>query len=795
VSVAPTGRTATGAVTGRPATGAGFATVLVLTVTLAVAVFVLVMAAVLLHSHPFTRGLGVFAGHVNQQNQHAKTDLYLLAWIVIAPLSLIAVPRLADRIAAGPDGSALGGLTATLAATLLGVLIAVRISHRLPWGDGLATVAVADGLWLVAAAVVLHRAARGRGGRWASIAAAPPAPARTMAIVWSVTAGLAFVALLCVTARSSLHPVPLGLGAVAVAAAAAAGSRWARAGLGRGARRSLDAVAVVLLALAVPNLVVFHASGALPNIYAPPGVIADQQNYLLGSANQLLGGGALLVNVPVSQYGVGLIDFLYGWFHLVGIGYGTAGLLDGILTALFYIAGYGVLRAAGVGPLLSAVALAVAVAVLIDGMLYGVGALPETGPLRFGLPMALVAVVVAGARWRAPRAASAAALVVLGISAIWAFEAFAYTVVTFAALTAGELWLARPAAPRRWLGRRLAAAVGACVAAHVLLAVATLLGTGRLPDWGQYLTYLHSFLLGGVAGAISYGFANWSPGLAVGVGALACAAAIVLLMRRAPAVARREAPRLLALIGLTAYTVALLSYVDNRSLTYLLDYVSLPLLLAAVLWLDLALAMRHELARAVRRGALVFAVAVAAVMVSAAWPAIGHNFSQSALAHAYPGGGARAAIDRLLHPPPIDPRAPVGVGLLDRYVPGTRALVVLPLEPDLGVEILMRARRANALFIGDPVDDSLVPSLWLTRLRGEVARLRVGQRLLIDSDTLLVAAGLRAHPSIDPVAAPIDGGNQELEWLVQAIDARFVMAPIVRGTAGMMVAQLVARGH
>ena len=98
---------------------------------------------------------------------------------------------------------------------------------------------------------------------------------------------------------------------------------------GRRGGRVIDVVMIVVLALAIPNVIVYTSTGALPNIYFPPGVIADQQNYLLGSANQLLGGGALLVNVPVSQYGVGLIYFLDGWFHLVHIGYGTAGLLDG----------------------------------------------------------------------------------------------------------------------------------------------------------------------------------------------------------------------------------------------------------------------------------------------------------------------------------------------------------------------------------------------------------------------------------------------------------------------------------
>ena len=100
---------------------------------------------------------------------------------------------------------------------------------------------------------------------------------------------------------------------------------------------------------------------------------------------------------------------------------------------------------------------------------------------------------------------------------------------------------------------------------------------------------------------------------------------------------------------------------------------------------------------------------------------------------------------RLLHPPPIDPRAPVGVRLLDRYVPGHRALIVLPVDPDLGVEILMRGGRTNSMFIGDPVDDSLVPSLWMQQAHAPRSPgLRAGQRLLIDEGTLLVLRGLCA---------------------------------------------------
>jgi hypothetical protein len=766
----------------------GYGPTLAITVTLAVAAFLLVMSLVILSTHPQVAGLGAFTGLVNQQNQTAKSLLYVLAFVVILPLAVIAVPRLADALAAGPNAPALATLAAALAGSLAAVLIVIRISHSLPWGDGLTVVLAGVALWSVVAAAVLRRAGRDRP--WPGLLRLAPA-----ALAVSLGAGvLVFGGLLCVTSSGSLNPVPLALGAALGLALLAAGPRVRLPPLPRRPGRVADAVIVVITALAIANIVVFHATGRLPSIYFPPGVIQNQQDYLLGSTNQLLGGGALLDTVPVSQYGVGLIYFLAGWFHLAPIGYGTLGALDGILTALFYIAGYAVLRIAGVRRLLAGAALAVGVVGLLYGMRYAVGSLPETGPLRFGLPMALVLAAVTGARW--PRRRTGAALTglcVMGISAIWAFEAFAYTVVVFAAIAAVQSWLRPPGRRRRWLARQAALAIGACVLAHILLALATLLGTGRLPDWSQYLAYIRSFLLGGQAGAISYGFAPWSPGLAVGAAALASAAAILLLVRRAPELVRRRPVWLVALSGTTAYTVALLSYTDNRSSTYLLAYVALPLLIAGALWLALLLELPGARSRAAWRGGLAFAVAVATLVIAAAWPLAGHNFSDTALAHLRPGGHPVAAVRRLWHPPPIDPRAPEGVRLLDRHVPGQRALIILPTVPDLAVEILIRGRRASSMFIGDPVDDSLVPSVWRPRLTAEVARLRAGQRLLVNDGTLAVLAGLRAHPFVDPARHPIDGGDQEDEWLLRQIGRRFAIQPIVRGRGGLIIAELAPR--
>ena len=200
---------------------------------------------------------------------------------------------------------------------------------------------------------------------------------------------------------------------------------------------AIDAAIIFVCLLAVPDLVIFGADsgyGVFTNV-----VIQFHHDFFLGPVNEVLHGSAVLVDTA-SQYGVGSLYFLAGWFQVAPIGYGTLGFLDGSLFALFFATGYCVMRVAGASRLLAAGALLLAVIILIYNLSFHVGSLPQHGPLRLG-PDDRDPGRGGGGRWpRRSGTALAAQLLVVAVSSIWALEAFAYTAVTFAAIACFRAW-------------------------------------------------------------------------------------------------------------------------------------------------------------------------------------------------------------------------------------------------------------------------------------------------------------------------------------------------------------------
>jgi hypothetical protein len=733
------------------------------------------------------------------QNQDAETRLYLLGYFVILPLAIVAGARLADRIASGPNRAGLGLLTGILAVTLSGLILAVRVSAKLPWGDGVGVLLGAALIWSVIAAVLLLRAARPEP--WPALLRHTDAAGA----VWTLTAILAFGILLAVTTPGSIDPFALAVGAAAVV-----GFVWLseRVALPRPKRRwgiAVDLAVITVVVLAVIDLVVFRSGadigGAIQN-----GIIRFHQNFLLGPANEVLGGDAMLVDTA-SQYGVGSIYFLAGWFQLAPIGYGTFGFLSGLIAGLLFAAGYGVLRMAGTSRLLSAGAIAVGVITLIYNLIYGIGGIPQSGPIRFGMPMVLiVAAVIAARRPRLAGPAWIASLAIAALASIWALEAFAYTLAVLAVLACLEAYLGPPGGRLRRLLLQAAQVLAACVAAQLLFALATLALAGQLPDWGQYLAYLRRFVIGPL-GDFTFDIAPWSPGLAVGAAYLVSAAAIVQLAWRRRELVERERVAFVALAGTTAYGIALFSYFDNRSGNNIVPLVSLPLLLAAALWLGLVLRQREAVPRAARRTGLALGLSAAALAVSVAWSSVPEAYPRSALAHVIPGGSSlNGALHRLWNPPPLDGRATEGEQLLDRFSPGPRPIVLV--DPDLTTEILIRTERTNDLPLGDAWEDSFVPGQRLPGLREAVDEMRPGDRILTEPEALVALARLRRNPEIDPLKAPnkvlypgvpigILPARGELArlqlWALRRIGERFRLRRISRPEGDLVVVELEPR--
>ncbi len=713
-------------------------------------------------------------------HNNAETLVFVVSFALLVPLAAHFGPRLADRIAAGPNGAALAALAPLLTLALLGLAVAVKVSERLPWGGGLEVMLVALLVWWAFAAVVVAVALRRPSAAFARLA--PGA-----GLLWLCVAALVLVGAVAFATLGSLAALPIALGALITAAVVLGYGRVELPRLPRGLGRGYDAGAALLILLAVPNMVIFSPED--PSQAYLTDVIQFHQDFFLGPASHVVGGGAMLVDT-LSQYGVVSIDFIAGWFELVGISNGTLGILDGILSGVVFAAAYLVMRAAGASRPLATVAMVVALIVLVWGLIYPIGALLQQGAIRFGMPMAVLAATVAELRWpRLALPARAVTLLFVGLSAVWALEAFGYTVLTFTALIVARAALLEPGGRRRWLLRRAAEGVAACVAAHLVFAIVTLVWAGELPHWGQYLNTLAEFLGGGF-GDLTYDFSPWSPGLAVGALLIASAIATTLLIVRARAFAVGERVAVVVLAGSTAYGIGLFSYLVNRSADHIIPYVSLPILIVIVIWIALLLRHPELTGVVVRRTALALAGAVATLLVAIAWSGAGTHLSESAIAYLPPGGKSmRAAIDRLADPPDLTPGASEAEELLDGYWPGEKEAAVL-VDSDLGIEALARTGRINLIPLSDPWEDSFVADARVGDVDAALEEMEAGDLLLIDANAARAFAGYRRHP-----AAPVDILQPGLailqSYALQQLATRFRLRTVATAPGGLEVVELV----
>jgi hypothetical protein len=490
----------------------------------------------------------------------------------------------------------------------------------------------------------------------------------------------------------------------------------------RGPTAAVDAIVVILAAL-----VVFFVA-------PPTEILAENQNYFLGPALDVLHGHPMLVST-FSQYGVGMVDALAAVFLLVPIGYGTFTLLLATLTVGLFTVFYVILRWSTRSLLVAVLGLSTVVALDVFGQILFYAYFPSTGVLRFGLPWLVILCSLAAARTaRHERLFDTLELALVAIAVVWSGEAGAYCLGTASVLACLRAALVEGSARRRLLDGARRVAVLFAVAAFSVLAFTLVLklATGVWPDWGGYLEYIQLYTIGNFGALL---IVPWSPGLLIGCLYTVSAVVIVLLVMTRPAFVRERVATFRAATGLTALGVLVYTYFLGRSHPNNVIHVSPPAIALVFVWFDLA--------RSTLNSRAVAAAASAAVVFFAASVVVGEheNFdvkypstALGALLGTGPPLGAR--LQSLWHNPVSESATPRAVALIKSLRPPRDGLVVL-MFPTVVTEVLLRLGIANAVTSSNPAQEAL-SQRGAARVSADVAALRPGAIVVIDgSETLL----------------------------------------------------------
>lgn len=448
---------------------------------------------------------------------------------------------------------------------------------------------------------------------------------------------------------------------------------------------------------------------AVPDIRSAGYLLIHHQGFYLGPVNAMMHGQPML-DGTWSQYGVGVMDALRAMFAVVPMGYGGMSLIVTAWTAAQYVLIYATLRLAIRSQVLVAAIVGTAIVSQLLGPDFTAVTLPSTSALRFGLTYLVIALAVLAAHYPTrARALRILQIVVVGVSAVWSFEALIYTGAAFGLIVIVTELGAGPGAVRRVVRTGLIAA-GAVVGAVLAYSGWSLATHGNV-DWGPYLEYVKLYSLDGFSHSP---MTFISPGPLMGAAIFLSIAGTIHLARSHPSVATPE--QLVALAGFGGAAVAFYTYYLGSSIPANLRPCLMPIVAVGGLWASLLLQARPAPARIGALGAILLAMAMLAVMD---WSKVKGRWADTAFAQAVPyadgkrpGGEGRSIITSaklLWRQPVLNARAPGGVALLDRHLPAGAPALVLT-EPDLTTEILVRADRRNLLPTAHPLEDDLLDS-------------------------------------------------------------------------------------
>jgi hypothetical protein len=504
------------------------------------------------------------------------------------------------------------------------------------------------------------------------------------------------------------------------------------------------------------------------------------QSFYLGPVNEVEAGRSMLVDVTC-QYGVGVIYFLAAAFKLLFLRshYGPFTALLVTLTTLQFLLLYWIVRRIFQSRVLAMYCLVALVILSRIGFYHEDNIVfPSVGPLRFGLPLLILAAgFVRRSRpsSRCPWGWIEAGL--LGVASIWSLETFVYSLAALGFSTVAEAWALRTSlldfALRCLRGAlRPTIAIAAAVAGLTLM---TLLRSGRLPHLDQYMIFLT--LYSGTFAA--WDLALWTPWILLP--GMVCLSLLATALRTQ---ARRNLdPGHFFIAGLAGAAAAEFSYFIERSHPTNLTHLAAPIVLLLFYWLDQSWKGAGGAWQA-RWTALPVALLILIGLSWSSEQSIWSYLDRSLMAWTVRKAGA--LIDgepmpipdvyaHIWSPQPTSPRAAAHLQLAAKYAPKQREISVI--TPD-ALEFYSLTGRRDPFPIGCVAEDGLLPG-YFEKIAAAPLPLKSGEVLLIVDDS---------KGTLDGPPLVLD---EKLQPLVTEIKQHFKLEPLQRDDAtGVWAARL-----
>lgn len=484
---------------------------------------------------------------------------------------------------------------------------------------------------------------------------------------------------------------------------------------------------------------------------------AHHYNFFLGPINDVLHGKTLLVDINC-QYGVGVIYFLAAVFKLLPIPFNYQGfsLLLSILLVAQYALFYLLMRRVFHSQFFSAAALVIIVAANYYSQLEAT--LPSTGPLRFGLAYVLLALLVARNENKRQRWLPVAIYATVGLSSLWSFEAFTYTIAAyFCSELYALIWNPRELGHK--LHRLLPLLGGPVIAlatSHLLLALFTYLRAGAWPEWSHYFDYIALYSVGEFGTLTVDAWRPWALYIAVYFFSL------MLLLYKALFAPAKDAASFAFIAGLTGFGIVQFTYFLGRSHHNNLYHICIPLIVIATYWL---LFMQRS-PRQISRG---FAQSITYCFCAAAFTLLlktGSDFAAK-----WP----RSPLHQLMELSATTP-SPWSTGPSHGEVRDALALieyraadderVALFLPPELTTEALMLSKKTHIFPLSNPRQDELLPAA-IERAQHFDHGLKEGDYLFITRN--IAALSIAQEKVIDEILSQLPGVQVDSTEYVQTV--------------------------